>query len=257
MKRIIVFLALTTLLCSLALASVLHATTYEVAQQHPQASDDAPGTAERPWKTIAKAAVRQAVLRVDGDHVRVRGLHFRYAANMAQHGAVVLAGRHDTLEDCVIEAMNAEGATFTGEDAVVRRCTFRDNGQVGFGANGAHRLLFTQCLIENNNTKGFDRGWEAGGDKLVLCRDVVLEQSRFLRNRGSGIWFDIGNENCTVRNCLIAYNEDAGIFTRFRSDFVPTTTSSWATVSRRRRGRGARRRASRFPAARAASSNGT
>ncbi len=131
---------------------------------------------------------------------------------MAQHGAVVLAGGHDTMEDCVIEAMNASGATFTGEDAVVRRCVFRDNGQLGFGASRAHRLLFTECLVENNNTKGFDRGWEAGGDKLVLCRDAVLEQSRFVRNRGNGIWFDIGNTDCTVRQCLITDNEDAGLF---------------------------------------------
>jgi hypothetical protein len=108
--------------------------------------------------------------------------------------------------------MNSSGASFEGEDAVVRRCTFRDNGQLGFGASRAHRLLFTECVVENNNTKNFDRGWEAGGDKLVLCRDAVLERSRFLRNRGNGIWFDIGNTNCTVRNCLITENEDAGIF---------------------------------------------
>jgi hypothetical protein len=163
-------------------------------------------------KTHVEASVRQEVLRVEGDHVQVRGLRFRYAANMAQHGAVVLAGRHDTMEDCVVEAVNASGATFLGQDAVVRRCVFRDNGQLGFGASRAHRLLFTECLVENNNTKGFDRGWEAGGDKLVLCRDAVLERSRFVRNRGTGIWFDIGNTNCTVQQCLIADNEDAGIF---------------------------------------------
>ena len=121
-----------------------------------------------PNKTDVEASVRQELLLVEGDHVHVRGLRFRYAANMAQHGAIVLAGRHDTMEDCVIEAMNASGATFTGEDTVVRRCVFRDNGQIGFGASRAHRLLFTECLVENNNTKGFDRGWEAGGDKLVL-----------------------------------------------------------------------------------------
>lgn len=163
-------------------------------------------------KTPVEASVRQEVLRVEGDHVQWRGLRFRYAANMAQHGAVVLAGRHDMMEDCAVEAMNAGGATFTGEDAVVRRCVFRDNGQMGFGAGRAHRLLFTECLVENNNTKGFDRGWEAGGNKLVLCRDAVLERSRFVRNRGNGLWFDIGNTNCTVRQCLIAENEDAGIF---------------------------------------------
>jgi hypothetical protein len=163
-------------------------------------------------QVLVEASVRQEVFRVDGDYVQLRGLHFLFAANMAQHGAVVLAGRHDTLEDCTIEGMNASGATFSGEQQVVRRCVFRDNGQIGFGANGAHDLLFTESLVENNNTKGFDRGWEAGGDKLVLCRNAVLERSRFLHNRGCGIWFDIGNENCVVRQCLIADNEDSGIF---------------------------------------------
>ena len=163
-------------------------------------------------KVGVDASVRQEVLRVDGDHVQVRGVRFRYAANMAQHGAVILAGRHNTLEDCMVEDMNADGAAFNGEDAVVRRVVLRNNGLSGFGAGRAHRLLFTECLVENNNTKGFDRGWYAGGNKLAFCRDAVLEKSRFVRNRGNGIWFDIGNTNCTVRQCLVAENEDAGIF---------------------------------------------
>ncbi len=163
-------------------------------------------------KVWVEGAVRQEILRVEGAYVQVRGLRFRFAANMAQHGAVVLAGAHDVLEDCEIQDMNASGATLAAPDQTVRRCVFRDNGQLGLGANGAHRLLFTECRVENNNTKGFDRGWEAGGDKLVLCRDAVLERSQFVRNRGNGIWFDIGNEHCTVRQCLIADNEDSGIF---------------------------------------------
>ncbi len=163
-------------------------------------------------KVLVEGSVRQEILRVEGAYVRVRGLCFRFAANMAQHGGVVLAGPHDLLEDCVVESMNSSGATFSGEQQVARRCVFRANGQLGFGANGAHQLLFTECLVENNNTKGFDRGWEAGGDKLVLCRDAVLDRSQFVRNRGNGIWFDIGNEHCTVQQCLIADNEDCGIF---------------------------------------------
>ena len=163
-------------------------------------------------KVLVEASVRQEIIRVEGRCVELRGLRFRFAANMAQHGAVVLAGSRDLLEDCIAESMNASGATFSGEQQVVRQCVFRDNGQIGFGANGAHQLLFTECLVENNNTKGFDRGWEAGGDKLVLCRDAVLERSRFARNHGNGVWFDIGNEHCTVRQCLLADNEDSGIF---------------------------------------------
>jgi hypothetical protein len=163
-------------------------------------------------KLLVEASVRQEVFRMEGEYVQARGLRFRYAANMAQHGAVVMAGRHDTLEDCTMEGMNSSGATFSAADLVVRRCVFRDNGQLGFGANGAHNLLFTECLVENNNTKDFARGWEAGGNKLVLCRAAILERSQFLRNRGHGIWFDIGNERCVVRQCLIADNEDCGIF---------------------------------------------
>jgi hypothetical protein len=163
-------------------------------------------------KIHVEASVRQEIFRSEGSHVQIRGLRFRYASNMAQRGAVVLAGRHNVMEDCTIERVNSSGVAFLGEDAAVRRCVFRDNGQLGFGANRAHRLLISECLVENNNTKGFDRGWEAGGNKLAFCRGAVLERSRFSRNRGNGIWFDIGNTNCVVRHNLISDNEDAGIF---------------------------------------------
>ncbi|NSW56173.1 MAG: right-handed parallel beta-helix repeat-containing protein [Armatimonadetes bacterium] len=163
-------------------------------------------------KVLVEASVRDVVWDVQGEHVRTRGIRFRYAANRAQSGAVVLRKTGDVLEDCVVERMNSIGATFTGPNMTVRRCTFQDNGQMGFSAGSAHNLLFTGCLVRNNNTKDWARGWEAGGNKLVLCRGVVLENSRFLENRGNGIWFDIGNEDCVVRNCLIADNEDCGIF---------------------------------------------
>lgn len=163
-------------------------------------------------RAFVEASARNVIFRTEGDHVQVRGIHFRYAANRAQEGAVQLAGAFNVLEDCVVERTNSIGAVFLGEKNVVRRSTFRDNGQLGFSAYRAHDLLFTDSLVENNNTKNFSRGWEAGGNKIVLCRGVVLERSRFERNRGAGIWFDIGNEKCTVRNNLIKDNEDAGIF---------------------------------------------
>lgn len=158
-----------------------------------------------------EASTRPVLWESKGEHIHVRGLRFRYAANQAQWGAANF-GRNSVVEDCIFERMNSIGATFAGENIVVRRCLFQDNGQMGFSAQGAHHLLFTGCVVRNNNTKGWNRGWEAGGNKLVMCRGVVLEQSQFLENRGNGIWFDIGNEDCTVRNCLIADNEDAGIF---------------------------------------------
>ena len=159
-----------------------------------------------------EASVRPVLWQCTGDHVQLRGVCFRDAANMAQLGAAQFNGRGDVVEDCVFERTNGVGAGFYGSEQTVRRCTFQDNGQLGFSVVNARDLLMSECLTRNNNTKNFARGWEAGGDKVVLSRHVTIEKSRFIGNRGSGLWFDIGNEACTVRNCLIADNEEAGIF---------------------------------------------
>ena len=159
-----------------------------------------------------EASARSTIWTMSGSYLHARGIIFRYAANSAQHGAVSIKGTHCLLEDCTVERSNGAGLGITAADATVCRCRMRDNGQLGFGASRADRLHLTACEVRNNNVKGFSRGWEAGGDKICLSRDVVLEKSIFADNRGSGIWFDIGNENPTVRNCLIANNEGSGIF---------------------------------------------
>lgn len=161
---------------------------------------------------LIEASVRAELLRVTGRHVVVRGLRFRFAANRAQQAMAVFSGAHGIIEDCVFERANGIGASFRAEGIQVRRCSFLENGQLGFSANRAHGLLLSECLVRGNNTKNFDRNWEAGGDKLVLCRGVVIERCQFVENRGFGVWFDIGNEAGTVRHCLFADNENAGLF---------------------------------------------
>ena len=166
----------------------------------------------RDRKATVEASVRDQIMIIKCDYVTIKGICFRYAANRAQQGAVEFSGNHLVVEDCLFEHTNASGAAFRGEDIMVRRCTFQYNGQLGFGTGRAHRLQLTGCTVRNNNIKGFNRGWEAGGNKICLSRGVVLEHSTFIENWGNGIWFDIGNEDCTVHNCLIVHNDDAGIF---------------------------------------------
>ena len=174
-----------------------------------QAANNAPltGDSER-----VEASVRGTLWDVRADFVHTRGVTFRYGATQAQQALARLGGRGALLEDCVFEGANSDGADFRGEDQTARRCVFQDNGQDGFTGGNAHNLLVTGCVTRNNNTKNFDRGWGASGCKIVLSRGVVIESSQFLNNRGVGIWFDIGNESTTIRNCLIAGNEDAGVF---------------------------------------------
>lgn len=177
-----------------------------------QSSNNAKLGSDTNWSPRVEASVRQTLWDVRGSHVHTRGITFRYGATQAQQALVRLGGAGDVLEDCTIEQSNTDGADFRGPDQAALRCRFLDNGQDGFTAGHAHRLRIVDCVIRNNNTKNFDRGWGMGGCKIVLSRGVVIERSQFVRNRGHGIWFDIGNEACVVRNCLIADNEDAGIF---------------------------------------------
>ena len=159
-----------------------------------------------------EASTRQTLWEITAPYVQTKGIHFRYAANMAQHGMALFSGQHDVVEDCVFERSNSSGATFTAEDLEVRRCTFQENGQLGFGACLAHRMQFSDCVVRDNNVKDFERGWEAGGCKVVLSHGAIFDRCRFIENRGAGLWFDIGNEACEVRNCLLADNEETGIF---------------------------------------------
>ena len=83
---------------------------------------------------LVEASARQVLWHVKGEHVHLRGLRFRYAANMAQQGAAQFEGDHGVIEDCTFESMNSSGATFAAKGLIVRRCVFQDNGQLGFGA---------------------------------------------------------------------------------------------------------------------------
>lgn len=79
---------------------------YHVDQNHPAASDDNPGTAERPWKTISKAAATLG----PGDRVIVHaGLYREYVEprNSGEPGAPI-----------VYEAAPGEQVVVTGADVI-------------------------------------------------------------------------------------------------------------------------------------------
>ena len=93
-------------------------------------------------KQFVEGSTRSEIFHIEGDYVQARGFRFRYAANRAQEGAVALKGRCDVIEDCVMETMNSQGGSFLGEEQIVRRCVFRDNGQLGFSAKSEKSHLF-------------------------------------------------------------------------------------------------------------------
>ncbi len=176
-----------------------------------------------PNRTEIEASTRTNWLEAPSpvSFIEIKGIRFRYAANHAQRGAFVIGGgnrnnddvsRGWLIENCIFERANGPGASFTGEMHTIRQCDFQDNGQLGFGTSRCDKTEMINCGIYRNNLKGYSTGWEAGGLKVTMSRGFTFDHCRSVDNRGTGIWFDIGNEKCEVKNCYIADNDEAGIF---------------------------------------------
>lgn len=167
-----------------------------------------PGTVE--------VAVRPYAIR--GENVAgitVRNIRVRYAntSTGSRQGAVTLIGRDNAVEDVVVEDVDGAGIEVSGDGNIVRNCTVRRAGYLGIKARGQD-VLIENNEISHNNTRGFNKWWEAGGMKFI--GEGGLKNSRVVRNRvhhnyGDGIWFDWGNPGNTVERNLVAYNEGFGI----------------------------------------------
>ncbi len=82
------------------------AATYHVAQQSPQAADDGPGTGQRPWKTISKAAE----MAEPGDAVLIHAGTYREHVRPAHSGTAAAP--------ITYEAAPGEEVILTGADLV-------------------------------------------------------------------------------------------------------------------------------------------
>jgi hypothetical protein len=74
--------------------------------------------------------------------------------------------------------------------------------------------------LENNNVKGFEKDWEAGGMKIALARDGVLRRCRAAANNGVGLWFDIDVRDVVVEECFCRENVGHGIFVEISGGFA-------------------------------------
>ena len=151
-------------------------------------------------------------------HIRVRGLTIRHAANKAQYGALHAKGDGWLIEDCTAQWTNGTGVSFRGNDITLRRVRSHHNGQQGAGGS-AKGFLLEDVVLDHNNLKGFDKGWEAGGIKIAHARDGVLRRCRAEANDGNGLWFDIDVRDVVVERCTVIDNAQSGIFVEISGRF--------------------------------------
>lgn len=164
-----------------------------------------------PTDGTLEVSVRDTPLTVSGENVTVEGVAVRYAANMAQHGAITVEGTGHVLRNVLVEWTNGNGVSFRGSHITLDHVISRYNGQMGMGGGGDDCVL-RECALLYNNQKGFPSGWEAGGIKITHAMRVDVVRMLALGNEGTGVWYDIDNRECEIAECVTAGNLDSGIF---------------------------------------------
>lgn len=148
-------------------------------------------------------------------HVTLRNLRFEHSNTtaVAQTGAVTLLGDHLLLEHLFVSHADGAGFDISGNSVVIRDSRAVYCGQVGIKLRGENDKLLDD-VVSFNNTRGFNRWWEAGGVKLVGAggmRDSEVAGLTVIGNNGDGIWFDWMNRNDRVHGNVVAYNRGMGI----------------------------------------------
>ena len=147
--------------------------------------------------------------------ITVRHLNFAHSntSTNLRSGLVMMSGLRITLEDLHIEQADSVGFHLLGDDITLRDSSANDCGQLGLKARGKRAKLIGNTT-NGNNTRGFNKWWEAGGAKFIGgggLQDSLVSGHTALQNHGDGIWFDWKNRNNTLENSFSAYNKGFGI----------------------------------------------
>lgn len=148
-------------------------------------------------------------------NVQFRNLRFEHSNTTAEHntGVIMLSG--DALVLDSVHVLYADGAGFdvSGNNNIIRNSSANYCGQLGIKARGTSvRILNNETHY--NNTRGFNKWWEAGGMKLVGAgglQDSQVVGHRAYSNNGDGMWFDWQNRNNTISGNRLAYNKGMGL----------------------------------------------
>jgi hypothetical protein len=171
---------------------------------------------DNPNNQIIEVSDRDYCLSVKADYIIVRGINVEYGANGPQATAMFRTiGNHNIIEDCSVHWAAGSGFLLGGNDNLIRRCVFNNNGQIGFGSGRSNYCLFEDCETSYNNLhtgKYYSTGWEAGGNKVAFAKAVNFLRHVSIGNNGPGIWYDISNDSCEVKNCFTQNNKGSGLF---------------------------------------------
>jgi hypothetical protein len=168
-----------------------------------------------------EVSVRPRLLFGTGlSNITLKNLEFTHSNSSAldRSGAVVLHGNDITVERISVTWTDSLGINLTGDNNTLKDSVSNYNGQTGLIARGRNVKLINN-ETSHNNTRGFNKFWEAGGIKCMGpggsspsgLLDSTIERHTAAHNSGNGIWLDTDNRNVIIRNSEVAYNDGDGI----------------------------------------------
>jgi len=146
---------------------------------------------------------------------RIANLRFQHSntTSINQSGAVTLIGDDLALDNVWVTQADGNGFDITGDDNEITNSRAMDCGMVGMKVRGRNaRLIDNETSF--NNTRGFNKWWEAGGAKFVGnggLQSSEISGHRAFGNNGDGLWFDWQNRNNRVHDSISAYNKGMGL----------------------------------------------
>ena len=166
-------------------------------------------------KLVEVSARPQLLVGNDLRHVTVRNINFEHSntSTNTRAAAVTMMGNFITLENIHVSRADSVGMDVWGDDITIKNSSANDCGQIGLKARGK-RIRLIDNETSRNNTRGFNKWWEAGGAKFVGLgglQDSYVSGHRAFSNHGDGIWFDWKNRNNTLINGNFSYNRGFGI----------------------------------------------
>ena len=166
-------------------------------------------------RTVEVSTLPQLLVANDVRHVTVRNIQFHHSntSTTKRAGAITMTGSFVTLENVHVYRADSAGMDLWGDDFTIRDSSANDCGQVGLKLRGKRARLINN-ETSRNNTRGFNKWWEAGGAKFAGAgglQDSVVDGHRAFSNHGDGIWYDWKNRNNTLKNGNFSYNQGFGI----------------------------------------------
>jgi hypothetical protein len=164
-----------------------------------------------------EVAVRSNILTISGrSNVVVRGMTLQHARSCINQSGSVVNGSTNVLIDSVQAVWNNWGglAVTSSRNVTVQNSNFSYNGGVGFQGFELVGATLNSNKSNYNNWRGnlgHFYNWGMGGTKIMLSRNITVNNHHSYGNYAQGLWFDTDNKNITVNNVYLSSNYLSGM----------------------------------------------